>query len=168
MTNPVVWPDRLALVVFDFDGVMTDNTVLIGRDGEELVRCNRSDGWGIARLSEAGTAMLVLSTERNPVVMARCVKLGLECEHGLEDKASRLREILHQRNIDPAQVAYLGNDENDLGCLDLVGLAVVVADAHPSVLDKADLVLQRKGGEGAVREFCDMARFRLAEGTLKP
>ncbi|AWK90245.1 acylneuraminate cytidylyltransferase (plasmid) [Azospirillum thermophilum] len=152
---PAVLPQRPALIVFDFDGVMTDNRVTVGEDGSEMVRCSRGDGLGIDRLRKAGVPMLVLSTERNPVVAARCRKLRMECHQGVDDKGTYLAALLAGRKIDPADVAYVGNDVNDLDCLRLVGLPVVVADAHPDVLPYARLVLPRPGGDGAVRALAD-------------
>lgn len=149
------WPDPLALVVFDFDGVMTDNTVLVNERGEESVRCSRADGWGIARLREAGVAMIVLSTEANPVVQARCEKLKLPCHQSHDDKAAFLSKFLRDGRIAAAQVVYVGNDVNDLECLKLVGHPVAVADSHPAILAVAKTVLTRRGGDGAVRELCD-------------
>jgi YrbI family 3-deoxy-D-manno-octulosonate 8-phosphate phosphatase len=155
------WPESLDLVVFDFDGVMTDNTVFVTESGHEAVRANRGDGWGIARLRDAGVAMLVLSTEENPVVAARCAKLGVECVQGSADKGAALRALLAERGLDPSRVAYVGNDVNDLDCLRLVGLPVVVADAHPAAAAVARVVLAHGGGSGAVREFCDLVLERL-------
>jgi YrbI family 3-deoxy-D-manno-octulosonate 8-phosphate phosphatase len=154
----VIWPAVLELIVFDFDGVMTDNSVYLTADGTEMVRCNRSDGWGIEQLNVMGFQMLVLSTEANPVLRARCEKLKLPVIHGLARKEETLNEIIAERNIRAENVAYIGNDENDLGCLQLVGLPVVVADAHPAVLSAGKSVLNKNGGNGAVREFCDMVR----------
>jgi N-acylneuraminate cytidylyltransferase len=147
------------LVVFDFDGVVTDNAVWVSEDGTESVRCDRSDGLGLQMLTKVGVPVLVLSTERNPVVAARCAKLGLPVEQGVPDKGARLLEILADRSIDASEVLYVGNDVNDASCLELVGTAVVVADAHPDVHDLADLVLSRMGGHGAVRELCDRLRL---------
>jgi N-acylneuraminate cytidylyltransferase len=153
---PIWFKNAIDFVVFDFDGVFTDNTVWVTQDtGIELVQCSRADGLGIALMHQAGVPMYVLSTEVNPVVEARCQKLGLEVEHGIADKGTRLKELLNERGIDPSRVAYVGNDVNDAGCLELVGTAVVVADAHPDVIGLADHVLSRSGGSGAVREFCD-------------
>jgi N-acylneuraminate cytidylyltransferase len=98
----------------------------------------------------------VLSTETNPVVAARCQKLNIPVMQGLTDKALALENLLLDRQIDPAQVVYLGNDVNDLACFPLVGCAVVVADAHLDVRSQADMVLTRSGGFGAVRELCDL------------
>jgi N-acylneuraminate cytidylyltransferase len=149
-------PSRAALVVFDFDGVMTDDRVWIDQHGNEMVAANRSDGMGIAMLRRAGIQAVVISTETNPVVAARCQKLNIPALQGLADKALALENLLLDRQVDPAQVVYLGNDVNDLSCFPLVGCAVAVADAHPDVLSQADMVLTRGGGFGAVRELCDL------------
>ena len=100
--------------------------------------------------------MIVLSTETHAVVAERCAKLGLECRQGLADKAAALRALLRERHVPASQVAYIGNDVNDLGCFDIAGLPVAVADAEPTVKMRAALVLSRNGGRGAVREFCDL------------
>jgi len=161
------WPKRLALIVWDFDGVMTDNGVLVGQDARETVRCNRSDGWGLGLLRKAGVPMIVLSTEENPVVTARCAKLKIPCHHGVKDKAVYLKRYLKEQRIKPAEAVFVGNDHNDLGALKLVGFPVVVGDAHPSVLPPvAKLVLKNSGGHGAVREFCDAVLLRMETGKL--
>ena len=149
------WPERIDLVVFDFDGVMTDNTVYVTEAGDELVRCNRSDGWGVKMLREAGVPMLILSTEEHPVVSARARKLQLECRQGIADKGAALAEEIEQRGIDAANVIYVGNDVNDADCFRVAGVPVAVADAHPDVLPLVRHVLTRNGGDGAVRELCD-------------
>jgi N-acylneuraminate cytidylyltransferase len=153
----------VALVVFDFDGVMTDNRVWVDENGREMVAAFRSDSLGAQIMMKAGVPALVLSTERNPVVAARCKKMNMEVVQGVDDKASALKAILSERGIDPRQVVYLGNDVNDLPCFPLVGCAVVVADAQPAALRQADLVLNRNGGYGAVRELCDLILQRMAE-----
>jgi N-acylneuraminate cytidylyltransferase len=156
-----VWPERIDLVVFDFDGVMTDNTVTVTEKGDEAVRCHRGDGWGISCLREAGVPMLILSTEANPVVTARARKLDLPSLQGIADKRAALMEYLAEHGVDRASVVYVGNDANDAGCLDLVGLPVVVADATPEAAAHARLVLSRPGGDAAVRELCDLVLDRL-------
>jgi YrbI family 3-deoxy-D-manno-octulosonate 8-phosphate phosphatase len=148
-------PKQIDLVVFDFDGVMTDDRVWVDQGGHEAVAANRRDGIGIAALHKAGIPMIVLSTEPNPVVTARCRKLELPVFQGLSDKSAALRLLLQERQLDPSRVVYLGNDVNDLPCFPLVGCAVVVADAHPDVISQADLILSHPGGHGAVRELCD-------------
>ena len=149
-------PDPVAALVLDFDGVFTDNKVIVFQDGREAVVCNRGDGWGLGQLNELGVPTLVLSTEENPVVQARCDKLGIACIHGLEDKLAALMSWLEAKKIDASQVVYVGNDANDLACLEAVGCGVVVSDAHPQAQAAARIVLSRPGGHGAIRELCDL------------
>ena len=146
---------QIRLVVFDFDGVFTDNRVMVSEDGRESVVCCRSDGLGLTRLREAGIEGLILSTEVNLVVKVRARKLGLPCLHGVKEKLDALRKEAARRKVPLKHVAYVGNDINDAACLRAVGLPVVVADAWPEVVPLARWVLKRRGGEGAVREFCD-------------
>ncbi len=157
------------LVVFDFDGVLTDNRVLVHQDGTESVFCHRGDGLGIARLKEQGIPMAVLSTEGNPVVSARCRKLGLPCYQGLPDKLVQLKSLATAQGLRPEDVVYVGNDENDLACMAWAGLGIAVKDADPSVISKAKIVLSEKGGQGAVREVCGMVLRTLeAEKPTEP
>ncbi len=160
---PRSFPERVELVVLDFDGVLTDNRVWVDGDGRELIAANRGDGWGIARLSELGVEVLILSTETNPVVTARAKKLKLDVEQGIGDKASALKRILGDRKLNPQNVIYVGNDVNDLPCFPLVGYAFGVQDAHADVICAADYVLASKGGHGAVREVCDILQDKLIE-----
>lgn len=149
-------PGSVALVVFDFDGVFTDNRVWISDEGQEIVACHRGDGMGLAQLRAQGIEAIVLSTESNPVVSARCRKLGIHSYQALKDKATKLRSFAQQRQIDLKDVVYVGNDINDLSCMRIVGYAVTVADAHPLALAQANLILKTRGGHGAVRELCDL------------
>jgi N-acylneuraminate cytidylyltransferase len=158
---PRSFPERVELVVLDFDGVLTDNRVWVDGDGRELIAANRGDGWGIAKLSEIGIDVLILSTETNPVVTARAKKLKLHVEQGIGDKSSALKRILGDRKLNPQNVIYVGNDVNDLPCFPLVGYAFGVQDAHADVLRAADYVLASEGGHGAVREVCDMIQERI-------
>jgi YrbI family 3-deoxy-D-manno-octulosonate 8-phosphate phosphatase len=147
---------EIRLIVFDFDGVFTDNRVLVGEDGSEYVFCNRADGLGLANLRRQGIECIVLSTEKNPVVARRCEKLKLECFQGCADKWATLKGILQKKKIDSSYVGYVGNDINDLACMENVGVAICVADACPEIKAISRLVTSRRGGEGAVRELCDL------------
>lgn len=149
-------PQKVDLIVFDFDGVMTDDKVYVNQEGIEMVAANRRDGMGVTQLHKLGVKMIVLSSETNPVVKARCKKLNLPVIQGVEEKSSVLKNYLNENQINPKHVIYLGNDINDLPCFPLVGCALAVADAHPAALRQADIVLQQKGGQGAVREICDL------------
>ena len=146
---------RVRLLVLDFDGVMTDNRVLVDQEGHEAVWCCRGDGWGIARVKEAGIEVVVLSTETNPVVAARCRKLSIECIQGCDDKLAMLKEISQQRSFEPDQIAYVGNDVNDLACMCWVGVPIAVADAVPETQAVSKLITTHPGGQGAVREVAE-------------
>jgi len=154
-------PETVRLLVMDFDGVLTDNRVWVDQDGREAVMAYRSDSMGLKRLMAHGVETLILSTEVNRVVAARAQKMGVPVLHGVQDKAERLRQYLAEKQIDPQTVVFLGNDFNDTPCFPLVGCAVAVADAQPEALREADLVLERPGGYGAVRELCDLLYQRI-------
>lgn len=146
---------NIKLLVLDFDGVMTDNRVLVDQDGREAVWCHRGDGYGIGLLKKAGFEVMVLSTEPNPVVSARCKKLGIACVQDCSDKLEALKKIAAERNLKQEEIAFVGNDVNDLDGLRWVGWPIAVADAIPAVLDVAKFVTTRDGGFGAVREVAD-------------
>lgn len=146
---------NIQLLVFDFDGVFTNNKVIVSESGEESVICDRSDGIGLAMLRSLGIEMIILSTESNKVVTKRAEKLKIQCRQGIPDKLVELHSIAMEYNISLDRMAYLGNDINDLDCLKAVGLPVVVADAYPQVKEIATLILKKNGGDGAVREFCE-------------
>jgi N-acylneuraminate cytidylyltransferase len=148
-------PATPKLVVFDFDGVFTDNRVLVDQDGKEAVFCDRGDGMAIEWLIKSGVRGLILSKERNPVVQARAKKVGLPVAQAVDGKATFLREWCANEGIDLSDVVYLGNDLNDLQCFAIVGCAVAVSDAAPQVLEAADLILSRPGGRGAIRELIE-------------
>ena len=155
-------PEKISLLVFDFDGVMTDNRVWVDETGKESIAANRSDSLGLNILREkTGIEVMVVSREVNPVVAARCMKLKIPYLQAVMDKASALQKLFAERKIDPAKVIYMGNDTNDLPCFPLVGFAVAPADAHPSVLRAADWVTKSTGGHGAVRELCDFLLSRI-------
>jgi N-acylneuraminate cytidylyltransferase len=160
--QPRPLPQKVKLVIFDFDGVITDDRVWVDAEGREQVAANRGDGMGIGMLKEAGIKVHVLSTETNPVVAARCKKLDVPVIQGQKDKTKALKAILKEHEVGPEDAVYLGNDINDLVCFPLVACAVVVNDAHQSVVEQADLRLKKNGGHGAVRELCDLILKRYS------
>jgi 3-deoxy-D-manno-octulosonate 8-phosphate phosphatase (KDO 8-P phosphatase) len=147
--------ESVRFAVFDFDGVFTDNRVWVNERGEELLAFSRSDGLGLRRLDEVGVKYLIVSTEPNPIVGARAVKLNADCVQGVDDKLAVLFERTEELGIALGDTAYVGNDVNDVECLRAVGCPVVPADAWPEVRTLAKWVLSRAGGTGCVREFCD-------------
>ncbi len=150
-------PEKIDLIICDFDGVLTDNRVWVDRDGRESVAACRSDSIRVKDMRAFGIEIMILSSEVDPVVAARAKKMRVEAVQGvaLHDKGRVMREILQQKNIDAANVIYIGNDLNDLPCFEVAGWAVAVADAYPEVLRAADFVLSTPGGHGALRELCD-------------
>jgi YrbI family 3-deoxy-D-manno-octulosonate 8-phosphate phosphatase len=153
---------RIKLLVLDFDGVLTDNRVLFTEEGREAVLCDRSDSLGLRLLEGRGVEVIVMSKEKNPVVAARCRKLRIECIQGCDDKLAALQQAAVKdrqsggSGLSPDQVAYVGNDINDLECMRWVGLPIAVSDAHCEVRSAAEWVTTRPGGYGAVREVCDL------------
>ena len=146
---------NIRLLVLDFDGVITDNRVCVDQDGKEAVMCYRGDSLGIERLKENGVEVIVISKESNQVVAARCQKLGVNCVYGCNDKLAALQEIVKQRSIEPEQIAYVGNDLNDLTCMKWVGVPIAVADAVPQIRAICYLITTKTGGSGAVREVAE-------------
>lgn len=157
--------DAIHTVAFDFDGVFTDNKVWVDQDGRESVRCDRGDGLAFDMMrayqnqGKLKAVAIILSKETNPVVQARAKKLRLDCHNSTRDKLAFMADYLATRypdNADPfAGLIYVGNDLNDLPLMRRAGFGVAPADAHPKVLDVADLVLPQRGGEGFVRAFIE-------------
>lgn len=158
------WPNLgkdIHTIIFDFDGVFTDNKVYVDETGRESVRCDRADGFAIDLLREycqrrsLDVDMCVVSTERNPVVASRAGKLKLRWESGVRNKLAFVTDYLCKRrpaDADPFKgVLYFGNDLNDLQIIARSGFSAVPGDAHPFVKRAATVVLPQKGGEGFVR-----------------
>ncbi len=147
--------DKIKLIVSDFDGVMTNNKFILNQSGKESVILSRADGLGISEIRKKGYLFLVISSEKNTVVAKRCEKLGIPFYHGVADKYSILKDYAEKNSITVSEVCFVGNDINDLPCLEKVGLPIVVKDAHYSVKEVAKLVLETNGGDGVFREVFD-------------
>lgn len=147
---------KVELVAFDFDGVFTDNCVYVSEDGVESVRCWRSDGLGLAMLRESGVEAAIISTEVNPVVTARARKLKLECVQGVDDKKAAVLALCERKGVAPEVTMFVGNDINDIPALRAIGVPAAVADAYPDILPHVALRTRRPGGQGAVREICEL------------
>lgn len=146
----------IRMVIFDFDGVFTDNMVYVFEDGREAVRCSRADGIGLSKLTSLGISTAIISTETNPVVEMRSRKLGIHCVQACNDKRAALDALALEKDLVLQQIAFVGNDINDIPCLSVVGLPIVVSDAHPDVVPYAGYQTRQAGGQGAVRELCDL------------
>ena len=153
----------IKLVAFDFDGVFTDNTVIVDQFGVESVKCWRSDGLGISKLLSLGVHVWIISTEVNPVVNVRAKKLKIPSMQAVEDKADAILTLSKELSIGLDEIAYVGNDINDIGALRIVGFPIAVSDAYPDIQEYVSYVTKKAGGFGAVREVCDLisdAKFK--------
>lgn len=145
----------LDAVIFDFDGVLTDNRVLVLEDGREAVVCNRADGLAFDFLRRVGMPVHILSSEANRVVEARAAKLKVPVWNAVADKAAALTELCRQHGYRPDRLVFVANDVNDLPAMRVVGYPVAVADAHEAVRRAAWQVLATPGGAGAARELVE-------------
>lgn len=150
-----MFTNEISLIVYDFDGVMTNNTVLVQEDGTETVIVNRGDGLGVGIIKSLGFKQLILSTEENPVVTARAKKLKLEVIQGSKDKKKSLLNFCKKNNIDTNKTLYVGNDTNDLEVMNVVGFRVAPKDAHYKILKIANKITKAKGGKGVIRELAE-------------
>jgi 3-deoxy-D-manno-octulosonate 8-phosphate phosphatase (KDO 8-P phosphatase) len=130
--------------------------VYVFEDGSEAVRCFRSDGIGLQKLGRLGIESVIISTESNPVVSARARKLKIRCIQDCPDKRAVLEDIAQENNITLNEIAFVGNDINDLPCLECVALPIVVQDAYQDIVPIALYQTKNPGGHGAVREVCDL------------
>ncbi|HIJ43625.1 MAG TPA: HAD hydrolase family protein [Rhodospirillaceae bacterium] len=145
------------LLSLDVDGVLTDGGLYFADDGSQLRRFNVKDGEGIKRLLKAAVEVVVISASQAEAILKRGESLGLEhVRIGVEDKLAVLSALCSELAIELAEVAHMGDDFNDLPVLEAVGLPLSVADAMPEVRERALYVTERGGGEGAVREICDL------------
>ena len=148
---------RIKLVLTDCDGVLTDGGVYYGESGEVLKRFNIRDGMGVERLRAVGVETGIVTGERSPSVMRRAEKLKISELHlGIKDKAPLLGEILERLGLTAEQVAFIGDDTNDVAILGLVGLAACPGDATAFAREAADYRCRARGGHGAFRELAEL------------
>ena len=143
------------LLALDFDGVLTDNRVCVDENGKESVFCCREDSLGIERLKKSGVNIVVISKETNPVVAKRCQKLKIPCYQGNDDKLTALKEIAKKHAFNSEQIVFVGNDINDVECLEWAGSPIIVADAAEELKTYGFFITTKLGGKGAVREVAD-------------
>jgi len=147
--------DSLDCIIFDFDGVLTDDRVWVDQDGREMVCCSRRDGLGFDILRQSGLKLFILSTETNPVVSQRAAKLKVPAIQGCADKARALTDLAAKEGLDLSRTLYVGNDLNDLAAIRLCGYSACPADAHPAIKDAVTFVLATSGGQGVTREIIE-------------
>ena len=149
---------EIKLIAYDFDGVMTDNKVIVNQDGVESVIVNRADGLAVDILKKKGFDQIILSTETNPVVEVRAKKIGIPVIKGIKDKKRVLIEFCERSNISLKNVLYIGNDLNDLEVMKCVGWPVCPSDSADEIKRISKIVLNTKGGEGVVREILNLLK----------
>ena len=145
--------ENIKLIVYDFDGVMTDNKVYVDQFGKESVQVNRGDGLGVSEIRKMGIKQIIISTEKNAVVSSRAKKLKIECLQGVDNKQIVLTDYCSQNKIQIETVAFVGNDINDKDAMEMVGYSFCPSDAHKSVKEISDHTFQVKGGSGVIREL---------------
>jgi YrbI family 3-deoxy-D-manno-octulosonate 8-phosphate phosphatase len=141
----------------DVDGVLTDAGMYYAESGDEFKKFSTRDGHGITLLHAAGIKTAVVTRERTSIVTRRAAKLGItEVHQGVLDKLPVVKGILEKHGVSPREACYIGDDVGDREVMAYVGFAVAVADALPAIKKVAHYVTKKKGGDGAVREVCDL------------
>lgn len=147
---------NIKLLILDVDGVLTDGTIWLSAQGEELKRFHIHDGLGLKRIQNAGIIVAIISGRSSKSVSARMAELNIHHVYqGCADKVSVFEKLINELGIKPQEVAYMGDDLPDLPVMRLVGLSIAVANACPEVKNIAHWQTQKEGGMGAVREICD-------------
>ena len=146
---------QIKLIIYDFDGVMTNNKFILDSNGEESVILNRGDGLGISLFKKIGIKQIILSTEKNKIVKIRAQKVGIQCFYGIENKKSFLINFIKINKLKFNEICYIGNDLNDLEAMLLCKFAFCPLDAVKKIKIISNKTLTSKGGEGVVRELFD-------------
>lgn len=157
----------IRLLALDVDGVMTDGRLYFSAQGDELKAFNILDGHGIKQLRKSGVEVAIITGRTSPLTARRARDLGIQLlQQGREDKEAALRELLDELALPVDSAAYMGDDLPDLGAIMHAGLGITVPNGHWYVREQADYCTEAGGGEGAVREICDLilqAQDKLAD-----
>ena len=152
--------NNIELIVYDFDGVMTDNKVYIDQKGNEMVQVNRSDGLAISEIQKLGIKQVIISTEKNQVVSKRAKKLKIDCLQGISNKTEALANYCEENNYQLNNIGFVGNDINDFNAMKNSGWASCPADAHEDIKKVSDHIFRNNGGDGVIRELFDLLTIR--------
>lgn len=156
---------EIKLLILDVDGVLTDGRLYFTPDGQELKVFNTLDGHGIKQLQKSGVAVAIITGRQSPAVEKRARDLGIvHCYQGQENKRIPFEDLIKKLNLPLSEIAYAGDDLPDLPIMKKVGLSIAVANAHITVTQHAHMTTRSRGGEGAVREICDL--IMQAQNTL--
>jgi len=164
-TNLFAKAAKIKLVIFDVDGVLTDGSLYFGETGEEYKVFNVHDGLGFKLLQSTGVIIAVISSRKSKMVNDRLQNLGVKYIYqGQEHKKAAFDELLATLQLQPTEVAYVGDDLPDLALIQQVGLGICVANAHPLLKQHAAWQTEARGGHGAAREVCEL--IMAAQETL--
>lgn len=140
----------------DVDGTLTDGKIYMSADGELMKAFNIKDGYAIAHLENKQIVPVIITGRSSEILVRRCRELGIvELYQGIEDKTAKLLSICKKFQVEASNVAYIGDDLNDLECMKICGYSAAPADAAKEVLASVDYICKHRGGEGAVREFIE-------------
>jgi 3-deoxy-D-manno-octulosonate 8-phosphate phosphatase (KDO 8-P phosphatase) len=142
-------------LVFDFDGVLTNNLVYLNQDGVESVVCSRADGLAFDVLRKLNKPAFILSTEKSSVVAMRAKKIQIPVIQGVSDKSKAVKELAHKKKYDLKNILYVGNDLNDYLVMQVCGYTACPIDSHPRIKEISGNILTVKGGDGVVRELLE-------------
>lgn len=162
---------QIKLLVLDVDGVLTDGRIIYTDSGEQIKQFSSRDGLGLRLLMDNGIRAGIITGRISGALTHRCRNLGIDLIFdGIFNKAEALDRMARKTGIDPAEMAFMGDDLIDLPAMTRAGVAIAVADAADEVKARADLVTRAPGGHGAVREICDeiLKAAGLWENALKP
>ena len=155
MSNSTISLEDIEAIVFDFDGVLTDNKVYLDQDGKESVSCSRADGLAFDVLHELEKPAYILSTEKNPVVTARAGKLKIPAIQSISNKVEGIMELAAREKFNLENTLYIGNDLNDYRVMQLCGYTACPADSHAKIKEISTVILETSGGNGIVRELLE-------------
>jgi YrbI family 3-deoxy-D-manno-octulosonate 8-phosphate phosphatase len=151
---------EIDLIIYDFDGVMTNNLVYLSSDGIESVACNRSDGLAISIIKKIGIRQIIMSSEKNKVVKLRAKKLNIDVIQGTSNKKKSLLEFCAANKYKLNRIAFIGNDLNDLEAMKLVGFPICPSDACNEIKIVSKYIIKAIGGSGVIREFLDILEVK--------
>ena len=148
---------KIKLLVMDVDGTLTDGKIYMGENGEVMKAFNVKDGYAIAHmLPEMGIIPVIITGRKSKIVENRAKELGItELYQGVGDKLAVLKNVAEKYNVSPDEIAYIGDDINDLDCIEYCGVTACPADAVEEVKRIATYVCKKNGRDGAVREYID-------------
>lgn len=156
---------KIKVLVMDVDGTLTDGKIHISDEGEVFKSFNVKDGYGIANLYKINVLPVIITGRKSKIVEYRAKELNInEVYQGVHNKVDKLKYICEKYKISLKEVAYIGDDINDLECMKICGISACPNDAAEEVLDSVDYICKKNGGEGAVREFIN---FISNNGEMK-